>query len=130
MVLILGIVEKVGETSGVLREVLVSVMASLATEPLVYDNIYEITTNLEEKLLPWLFEVGLLGFFAIDCQCFSKGKLSLWKDTSSGDGFVWKCSKKDGHYTVSVRHESWFEKCKLCLQYIQELGCTELIRIH
>ena len=94
---------------------------SEAVEPLVYDDVYENVRDFEGKLLPWLWSLNLLGYFCIDCGCCQKGKLGLRKDTSRGDGCLWRCSNKSCGYKINLRYGSWFEGSKLSLPTIVKL---------
>ena len=89
--------------------------------PLVYDDIYEITRD-SYNLIVWLQERGAIGDFSRDCvRCF-EGRLTLKKDSSYGrDGFIWRCTKKECGYKVSVRAGSWFENSHLTLKEIVKL---------
>ena len=84
--------------------------------PLVYDDIYEITRDSSELIL-WLQDRGIIGNFSRDrVRCF-EGRITLKKDSSYGrDGFVWRCTKKECGYKISVRAGSWFENSHLTLQ--------------
>ena len=89
--------------------------------PLVYDDIYEITRD-SYNLIVWLQERGVIGDFSRDCvRCF-EGRLTLKKDSSYGrDGFIWRCTKKECGYKVSVRAGSWFENSHLTLKKFVKL---------
>ena len=89
--------------------------------PLVYDDIYEITRDSSELIL-WLHDRGIIGNFSRDCvRCF-EGRITLKKDSSYGrDGFVWRCTKKECGYKISVRAGSWFENFHLTLQQVIKL---------
>lgn len=89
--------------------------------PLVYDDIYEITRDSSELIL-WLQDRGIIGNFSRDCvRCF-EGRITLKKDSSYGrDGFVWRCTKKECGYKISVRAGSWFENSHLTLQQVIKL---------
>ena len=70
----------------------------------------------------WLKERGVIGDFSRDCvRCF-EGRLTLKKDSSYGrDGFIWRCTKKECGYKVSVRAGSWFKNFHLTLKKIVKL---------
>ena len=89
--------------------------------PLVYDDIYEITRN-SYNLIVWLQERGVIGDFSRDCVRWFEGRLTLKKDSSYGrDGFIWRGTKKECGYKVSVRAGSWFENSHLTLKEIVKL---------
>ena len=95
---------------------------STALQSLVYDDIYEYCRDLEGKLLPWLWSLGVLGYFNVDCLSCKHGKVGLRKDTSrAADGLVWRCSNKKCGYKVSIRKFSWFEKSHLTIPQIVKL---------
>ena len=88
---------------------------------LVYDDIYEITRDTF-NLIQWLQDKGVIGNFGGECvRCF-EGRITLKKDSSYGrDGFVWRCTKKECGYKISVRAGSWFEQSHLTLQQVVKL---------
>ena len=54
-------------------------------------------------------------------RCF-ESKLSLKKDTSYGkDGYIWRCTKRECGYKISVRAGSWFEHSNSSLQQVVKL---------
>ena len=69
-----------------------------------------------------LQEKGLIGGFSIYCvRCF-EGRLTLKNDSSYGrDDFIWRCTKKECGYKVSVRAGSWFENSHLTLKEFVKL---------
>ena len=88
---------------------------------LVYDDIYEITRD-NYGLILWLQDKGILGNFEGGCKRCSQGRIALKKDSSYGrDGFVWRCTKKECGYKISVRAGSWFERSHLTLQQVVKL---------
>ena len=64
----------------------------------------------------------MVGYFGRDCvRCF-EGRITLKKDSSySRDGFVWRCTKKECGYQISVREGSWFKQSHLTLQLVVKL---------
>ena len=91
------------------------------TMSLVYDDIFEITRD-PLNLILWLQEKGVIGDFARDCVPCLEGKLTLKRDSSYGkDGFVWRCTKKECGYKISIRAGSWFENSHLTLQQVVKL---------
>ena len=80
------------------------------------EDIYEITRD-SFNLIVWLQESGVIGDFSRDCvRCF-EGRLTLKKDSSYGrDDFIWRCTKKECGYKVSVRARGWFEYSYLILK--------------
>ena len=89
--------------------------------PQVYDNIYEITRNLL-NLIFWLQERGVIGDFSRDCVPCLEGRLAQKIDSSCGrDGFIWRCTKKECGYKISVGAWSWFENSYLTLKEIVKL---------
>ena len=86
-----------------------------------YDDVYAITRDTFSLIL-WLQEKGVISNFGGDCvRCF-EGKLTLKKDTSHGkDGYIWRCTKKECGYKISVRAGSWFENSNLSLQQVVKL---------
>ena len=88
---------------------------------LVYDDIYEITRD-NYGLVLWLQDKGILGNFEGGCKRCSQGRITLKKDSSYGrDGFVWRCTKKECGYKISVRAGSWFKRSHLTLQQVVKL---------
>ena len=66
--------------------------------------------KLPEIRIIQLQERGVIGDFSRDCRRCFEDRLTLKKDSSYGrDGFIWRCTKKECGYKVSVRAGSWFE---------------------
>ena len=80
-------------------------------------DLYKITEN-QEDVRRWLINEGLLGDFGGVCEKCQQGTLSLIKDSSKTDKYVWRCGRKCCHRKISLRHGSWFEGSHLTLSQI------------
>ncbi len=87
---------------------------------IVYDDLYEVCRD-QGKLLEWLEDAGVIGNFAGVCEKCGKGKIDKRKDSSKNDGYVWRCSNKQCHFKISVRHSSWFSSSKLPISVLLKL---------
>ena len=88
---------------------------------LVYDDIYEITRDTFDLIL-WLQDKGVIGNFGGDCVRCLEGRITLKKDSSYGkDGYLWRCTKKECGYKISLRAGRWFENSNLTLQQVVKL---------
>ena len=80
-------------------------------------DLYKICDS-PDLLRNWLFKEGLLGDYHGPCDICSEGIVSLVKDTSKCDGYVWRCSKQKCRAKKSIRYGSWFAGSHLSLDTI------------
>ena len=74
-----------------------------------------------ERCIEWCKEHNLLSS-SMKCPKPECGNALKWqRRTASGDGFVWRCSRKNCNGQASIRQKSWFSSSKLSLEKILAL---------
>ena len=86
-------------------------------------NLWKLSRLLadHERCIEWCKEHNLLSS-SMKCPKPECGNALKWqRRTASGDGFVWRCSRKNCNGQASIRQKSWFSGSKLSLEKILAL---------
>ena len=81
-------------------------------------NLWKLSRLLadHERCIEWCKEHNLLSS-SMKCPKPECGNALKWqRRTASGDGFVWRCSRKNCNGQASIRQKSWFFGGKLSLE--------------
>ena len=86
-------------------------------------NLWKLSRLLadHQRCIEWCKEHNLLSS-SMKCPKPESGNALKWqRRTASGDGFVWRCSRKNWNGQASIRQKSWFSGSKLSLEKILAL---------
>ena len=83
-----------------------AVSKSVRQNFLLYDELNELCKH-KNTLIDWLKERELIKDLEGICDSCFEGRLYIRKDSSKGDGCMWRCSNKLCNKKKSIRTESW-----------------------
>ena len=89
-------------------------------------NFWKLSRMLSdhERCIQWCKERNLLSS-SINCpRQGCENTLNWQRRATSGDGFVWRCSKKNCNGQASIRQNSWFSGSKLSIEKVIALTYT------